>query len=84
MTTTATPLAPPERGIKHFAAQQTPWSWTALAIGILALLLPVLGPIVILAGYGWIALAGSVLVGVLAGVASAGVWYAVSRQARKK
>lgn len=53
MTTTATPLAPPERGIKHFAAQQTAWSWTALAIGILALLIPVLGTIVILTGYGW-------------------------------
>ena len=53
MTTTATPLAPPERGLKYFARQQTPWSWTALAVGIVALLLPVVGSAIFLTQYGW-------------------------------
>jgi beta-N-acetylhexosaminidase len=38
----------------------------------------------LLAGRGWIALAESLLIGVLAGVAGAAVWYAISRQSRKK
>jgi len=53
LTTTATPLAPPDRGIRHFTKQQTPWSWAALFIGILALLLPIVATILILTAHGW-------------------------------
>jgi len=53
LTTTAIPLAPPDRGIRHFARQQTPWSWITLAIGIVALLLPFVGTAIILTAHGW-------------------------------
>jgi polar amino acid transport system permease protein len=53
LTTTATPLAPPDRGLKYFVRRQTPWSWTALAVGIVAMLLPVVGTWIILTSHGW-------------------------------
>ena len=53
MTTTAKPLAPPERGLRYFAKQQTAWSWLTLAVGILALLLPFVASAIILTDYGW-------------------------------
>jgi polar amino acid transport system permease protein len=53
LTTTAMPLAPPDRGIRHFTRQQTPWSWITLAIGIVALLLPFVGTAIILTAHGW-------------------------------
>ncbi len=53
MTTTAAPQAPPDRGIRYFAAQQTPWSWLALGIGVLALLVLVIGTGAILTAHGW-------------------------------
>ncbi len=53
MTTTAAPQAPPDRGIRYFAAQQTPWSWLTLGIGILALLVLFIGTGAILTAHGW-------------------------------
>lgn len=53
MTTTAMPLAPPDRGLRYFATQQTAWSWAALAVGVLALLLPIVATIGILTAHGW-------------------------------
>jgi len=38
----------------------------------------------ILAGHGWVALAESLFVGILVGVASAGIWYAVSKSMKKE
>ena len=53
MTTTAAPQAPPDRGIRYFAAQQTPWSWLTLGVGILALLVLFIGTGAILTAHGW-------------------------------
>lgn len=53
MTTTALPLAPPDRGLRYFAAQQTGWSWAALIVGALSLLLPIVATIAILTAHGW-------------------------------
>lgn len=53
MTTTAAPQAPPDRGFRYFAAQQTPWSWITLGVGILALLALFVGIGAILSTYGW-------------------------------
>lgn len=53
MTTTAAPQAPPDRGIRYFAAQQTPWSWLALGVGVLALLVLIIGTGAILTAHGW-------------------------------
>lgn len=53
MTTTAAPQAPPDRGIRYFARQQTPWSWLALGVGIIALLVLIIGAGAILTAHGW-------------------------------
>jgi His/Glu/Gln/Arg/opine family amino acid ABC transporter permease subunit len=53
LTTVAAPQAPPDRGIRYFARQQTPWSWIALGIGVLALLVLVNGTGAILTAHGW-------------------------------
>jgi polar amino acid transport system permease protein len=53
LTTTAGPQAPPDRGIRYFAAQQTPWSRVTLGVGILALLVLVIGTGAILSAHGW-------------------------------
>lgn len=53
MTITAAPQAPPDRGLRYFARQQTPWSWVTLGVGILALMALFVGAGAILTAYGW-------------------------------
>ena len=53
LTTTAAPQAPPDRGMRYFAAQQTTWSWLALGVGVLALLALFIGTGAILTAHGW-------------------------------
>ena len=44
---------PPGRGLRYFAANQTPWSWTALGLGIGTLVLIMLGTGLVLNAFGW-------------------------------
>lgn len=53
MTTTAAPQAPPDRGFRYFAAQQTNWSRLTLGVGILAVLVLIIGAGAILTAHGW-------------------------------
>ena len=51
--TTATALAPPDRGWRYHLRHQTPWSRTVLAAGILVNLFFFIGTIAVLSSYGW-------------------------------
>jgi His/Glu/Gln/Arg/opine family amino acid ABC transporter permease subunit len=53
LTTTAAPQAPPDRGFRYFAAQQTHWSRLTLGVGIAALIILLGGMVIILNAHGW-------------------------------
>ena len=46
-------LAPPDRGIRYFMANQNAWSWASLWLGIGTLTLIVIGSFAVLNSHGW-------------------------------
>ncbi|MBU1866444.1 MAG: hypothetical protein KKE89_08525, partial [Actinobacteria bacterium] len=46
-------LAPPDRGIRYFVAQQNGWSWASFWMGIGTLVMVMLGTLVVLTAHGW-------------------------------
>ncbi len=50
---TAEALAPPDRGIRYFLRNQTPWSSSVLIAGISTLVFYVVGTIAVLTAFGW-------------------------------
>jgi His/Glu/Gln/Arg/opine family amino acid ABC transporter permease subunit len=44
---------PPDRGIRFFIANQSRWSWLALGLGAVTLLMMLIGPFLVLNSHGW-------------------------------
>jgi len=53
MSLGAEQLAPPDRGIRYFMANQNAWSWASLWLGIGTLTLIVIGSFAVLNSHGW-------------------------------
>lgn len=53
VTATAEPMSPPDRGIRWFMQNQTPWSRTMLGAGIIVLAFYVIGSLAVLTSFGW-------------------------------
>jgi hypothetical protein len=53
VVTTSEPLSPPDRGIRWFLSNQTPWSRAVIVSGIAVLAFYIIGVISVLTSFGW-------------------------------